>query len=228
MAASSSQIRKGKDFWGELNWDFIHYVGYTYDPRDNLRARAIMRFFVLLTFLIPCIMCRKNLISKYRKLPPTKYMDSQRSLFYYTYVIHDMANKHITKYHPNTPKVSPPFKDVLKKYQNRRGSVSDLVWHIIHIFAATMKYENGEHFKEFLNLIGKVSGDVGIQKAVTEFTVRYNIDPYLLNNNDAFLYTYLLHDNYAKSIGKKIPDFDTTKYFYFRSLGEECNDCKIR
>lgn len=221
---ASTVAKKGRDFWGPPNWDLYHTIGYRYTLD---KKPYVIRYFLLLTFLLPCDICRKNLKAKYAMIPPTKYTSSRAKMFMYTYLIHDMANKHITQYKKSTPKYSPSFSSVLKDYRNRDDDVSELVWHIIHIFAATLKYENSEYFNEFLNIIGKAVGDSTIDSSIMEFTQRYPIHPYLRNNNDAFLYSYMMHKHYASKLGKPLPDFHSTKYFYFRSLGEECNDCKV-
>lgn len=223
-SAKRSEI-KGRNFWGPPNWELIHSLADKYTPD---KKEIFLRFLILLTLILPCLMCRKNLIKKLKSLPPSQYMESAKHLLYYTYVIHDMANKHISKFHPANPKVSPPYSDVVRRYQNQSTETLDnIVWHVIHIYATTLKYDSGEKYAEMVETIALLIPDLHMGNLIIEFLKAYPIDPYLRNNNDAFIYSYMLHDYVAKKKGDKIQSYEVTKNFYFNALGEECGDCKI-
>lgn len=216
---------KGRNFWGPPIWELIHSLADKYTPD---KREAYLKFLLLLTRLLPCLMCRKNLIAKLKLHPPTKYMDSASELLFYTYAVHDMANKHISKFHPDNPKVSPSYPDVLKRYQNQSpGALNNIVWHVIHILSTTLRYESGESYAEMLSVIADLVPDRKMGEYIAQFLKTYPVEPYLRNNNDAFTYSYMLHDYVARKMMDKIQSYGVTKNFYFNALGEGCNDCKV-
>lgn len=224
MAAKSKSPPKGRDFWGPPYWEMIHTFARCYTPENR---EYFLKFLVLLTQTLPCMMCRKNLIKKLKALSPKPYLESADQLFLYTYTIHDMANKHISAYHPEKKKVSPSYKSVTELYRRRCGElakVNMVMWHVIHIFATTLKYEHGETFPEFLEVMAKLMPDKKLGASILEFMKLHPIEPYLRNNHDAFMYSYMLHDYASKSTNKP---FNETKSFYFTSLKEECNECRL-
>lgn len=224
-SAKRSEL-KGRKFWGPAHWELIHSLAdkYTPDKKD-----IFIRFLILLSLLLPCLMCRKNFIKKLKAVPPTQYLSDSKKLLYYTYIVHDMANKHISKFHPTDPKISPPYADVVRRYQNQSNeALNNVVWHVIHILATTLKYDSGEHYAEMIKTIALLIPDNHMGNLILEFLQSYPIEPYLRNNVDAFTYSYILHDYVARQKNDKIQSYDVTKNFYFNALGEECNDCKIK
>lgn len=216
---------KGRNFWGPPLWELIHSLADKYTPE---KKTAFLKFLILLTFILPCLMCRKNLIQKLKTIPPGQYLESSKYLLWYTYVIHDMANKHISKFHPDSPKVSPPYSDVVRRYKTQTpNSLDNVMWHVIHILATTLRYESGERYAEMLGLIAILIPNGYTGALITEFMKVYPIDPYLRNNNDAFTYSYMLHDYVAKKTMSKIQSYEVAKNFYFGALNEGCNDCKL-
>ena len=105
--------KKGRDFWGPPIWITIHTLAATLKPGD---AGAFKTLLWSLTELLPCDFCRTNLAEKLRNHPPDTYLRNKEDAFFYTYILHDMANQHISKYHPDSPKNSPPYDDVKAFY----------------------------------------------------------------------------------------------------------------
>jgi len=97
---------KGKDFWGPPIWTMIHILAICLDPKNS---KEYEEFLWLLTRLLPCDYCKKNLAKKIQAHPPRDYLNSSDQAFLYTYMVHDLANQHITKYNPGKPKISPLF-----------------------------------------------------------------------------------------------------------------------
>lgn len=224
MASSSKMPPRGRDFWGPPYWELIHTFARCYMPNNR---DTFLRFLILLTQTLPCMMCRKNLVSKLKNVSPKEYLNSPDQLFLYTYILHDMANKHISDHNPDKKKVSPPFKLVFEMYRRKcdeLAKVNMVIWHVIHIFATTLKYEHGEHFPEFLEVISKLMPDKKMGEKILAFLKLHPIGPYLRNNHDAFMYSYMLHDYASKNTNKT---FNETKTFYFTSLKEECDECKL-
>lgn len=230
MSHRLEKQRKGKDFWGPPDWAVIHILAICLRPKT---AKEYLEFLWLLTRLLPCDYCKKNLIKKLRDHPPDKFLSSSEQAFMYTYILHDLANQHISQYHPKTPKISPPFDDVRDNYlqglQSRgAGFWGPPMWTAIHVLAVTLRTENAEDFKRFLELLVVLLPDQRSRDTMEWILLEYLPDAYLRNNHDAFFYTYMIHDLVNKRLRKpKSPPYENVKSFYFSALGEECNDCKV-
>lgn len=220
--------KKGKDFWGPPQWGLIHIVCYNFKEGTE---KELLDYLWSLTFLLPCDYCKDHLAEKLKKYPPTKYIkQGRKGVFLYSYIIHDLANQHITKYNKKTPKFSPPYEEVVERYKNLMengdGRWMSYVWASIHILSATLRQETSSQFKKMMYalcvLLPKEAGAM-----LYSLLEKYPIDPYLRNNNDAFFYSYMLHDIVNRKLGKSSPQYKDVKSYYFSSLGEECNDCKV-
>ena len=104
---------KGKAFWGPTIWATIHILAATFRPEN---ADAFKQFLESLTKLLPCERCKVNLITKLDKHPPDPYLSNNHDAFFYSYILHDLANEHITKFHTETPKESPNFDEIKAFY----------------------------------------------------------------------------------------------------------------
>ena len=220
-----STTKKGKDFWGPPQWGIIHIVCYTYKEGTE---KELLEYFWILTYLLPCDYCKKHLIEKLKNQQPVKYVKQGREgVFLFSYIIHDLANQHITKYTKNS-KYSPSFEDVKKQYKEimESGLWMSYVWASIHILAATLRQEHSDEYKKMLYLLCVLLPQTA-GNTLKDILTKYPIDPYLRNNNDAFFYTYMMHDIVNKKLGKTSPPYKDVKNYYFSSLGEECSDCKI-
>ena len=218
---------KGKDFWGPPCWTTIHILAISLRPEV---AQEYEEFLWLLTRLLPCDYCKKNLTAKLKAYPPHKYLQTSEKAFIYTYIIHDLANQHITQ-HTKERKISPSFDHVREIYTNGMKHGPSFwgppIWATIHIFAATLRQENGEYYQKFLELLSVLLPDKSSRDTLNFILNKYNIYPYLRNNHDAFLYTYRMHDIVNGMLKRNSPPYNNVKSFYFSSLGEECKDCKV-
>lgn len=115
---------RGKNFWGPSIWRTIHSFAAMYSPS---RADEFIHFlYDVIPSLLPCTLCRENFKTKLTILPPHRYLGSNHDLFFWTYMIHDIANRDITeKYNhdvengtspDNSPKSSPDFIQVKYLY----------------------------------------------------------------------------------------------------------------
>jgi hypothetical protein len=218
--------KKGKDFWGPPQWGTIHIIAYNFKKGTE---KELIEYLWLLTYLLPCDYCRKNLAFKLKNYPPTEYIkQGAKGVFLYSYMVHDLANQHITKHNPKTPKSSPMYEEVVENYAHimKSGLWFSYIWASIHILAATVRQEYSIHYKRMLELLYILLPNP-VSTTLKELLEKYPIDPYLRNNNDAFFYSYMLHDIVNKKLGKISPPYKNVKNYYFSSLGEECNDCKV-
>ena len=221
--------RLGKDFWGPPAWCVIHILAITLRKGTK---KEYEEFLWLLTKLLPCDYCKANLVKKLRELPPEKYLTDNQKAFWYTYIIHDLANQHISSHHPKSTKVSPSFDEVKLSYvdalrYHRDEFIGHAVWTMIHILAATLRSENVVYYKRFLELLTVLLPNQDYRDNLRNFLRNYNIDPYLRSNHDAFFYSYILHKTINEYLSKPSPPYTVIKNFYFSSLGEECDDCKV-
>lgn len=223
-----STTRKGKDFWGPPIWTTLHILAYCYDPKHK---DEFIEYMWLLTLLLPCDYCKKNLETKLKKYPPERYTKSSGQMFYYSYIIHDLANQHITRYHPQTPKTSPSYDDISKIYSHGMSQGKKFwgppIWTTIHILAVTLQPENSLAYKRFLELLTFLLPDELSRSNLHKILEQYPPDKYLHSNHDAFFYSYMLHDLINKTLKKSSPKYEFVKSFYFSAMGEECNDCQI-
>lgn len=200
----------GKAFWGQHMWKIIHYFSWQNNPYfENL--------LWCLTHLLPCEMCRNNLIKKLQKYPIESYSNSGESMLYYTYMFHDLVNK-------STKKTSPSFDNV-KHYisQLKFNDIIETIWYSIHTLSATVKEDNAYYFKEYLIILANLLPQ-NYSKIYSDFLRKYPIDSYLRSHSDAFFYGYLFHQHLSK---KRLPPYLSMKAYYFSGVGEECKDCKV-
>lgn len=219
----------GKDFWGPPTWTFMHILAYHVDSvggRDKELRDAYNRLWSLLVYLIPCDICRDNLRAKLVSMPVQRLSTS--SEFELAYIIHDMANVHISK-HTSQRKVSPSYRAVYAEYSRRMEDGYEFwgpyMWSVIHTFGATLSAHSSEYFTDFLLLLPKVIPSRG--NRLNDALMAVPPMPYMKNNNDAFYYTYLLQKRFDELSAVKGPEFIELKTLYFRSLGEECSQCKL-
>jgi len=220
---------KGRDFWGPPLWCITHIFAISLRPGTE---KEYVEFLWLLTKLLPCPFCKTNLEKKLIKYPPANYLGDKVKAFWYSYMLHDLANQHISKYHPESPKSSPSFDDAKDAYTKAlayHGNefCGNAVWSSIHILAATLKPENAANYKRMLELLTVLLPEQKCRTSLEKFLKQYPIDPHLRNNHDAFFYSFILHKTINESIRKQSPSYEVVKNFYFSSLGEECDDCNV-
>lgn len=222
-------MKRGKDFWGRPYWTMVHILTSVFTQENK---EFLVKFFYLLTRLLPCDVCRKNLSSKLNKYPPEKYLTSLDSAIFYGYMIHDLANQHINKKEGKQKHISPPFDQVKYYYITSLKSKGALFWgrmfwRCIHILGATLKSKDAPYFILFLNILVHLLPNSSSQNNLQAFLSQNPVEPYLRNNHDAFLYTYMLHNFINNKRGKRSPPFMEIKTFYFTALGEECLQCRV-
>ena len=109
----------GKDFWGPSYWDVLHASAVTYTPD---KAEHYVALVFAYTGLLPCEMCRSNLLRNLKKHPVDKYLQDNHTLFFWSYILHDMVNKEYNMHHPDMPaKISPPFQVVKRHWFSGLG-----------------------------------------------------------------------------------------------------------
>lgn len=96
--------------WGPLQWSILHLLSLSYTPRGENRkifANRILSIFKTL----PCSVCRRNILKNLltlglgqkNKFPSIEefanspYFESEDTLFYFTFALHNEINKMLNK-----------------------------------------------------------------------------------------------------------------------------------
>lgn len=113
MKRATGTELKGKKFWGPPIWTTIHILAATLRPEDG---EVFKVFLESLTRLLPCDICRQNLVYKLQTVPPDPYLTNNEDAFFYTYFLHDMVNESVSRdamaAGKDKVRESPPYEDV--------------------------------------------------------------------------------------------------------------------
>eukprot|EP01126_Amoeba_proteus_P016598 TRINITY_DN17724_c0_g1_i1.p1 TRINITY_DN17724_c0_g1~~TRINITY_DN17724_c0_g1_i1.p1 ORF type:complete len:293 (-),score=55.48 TRINITY_DN17724_c0_g1_i1:192-1070(-) len=101
----------GRAFWGPPVWTTIHVVATALQHQN---IQHFKDFLSSLSHLLPCDQCNKH-FAQLLKEHPMDWIRNEQDAFHYTYKLHDMVNRNISKLHPSSPKVSP-LEDTLKEF----------------------------------------------------------------------------------------------------------------
>jgi len=108
-------MAQGPEVYGGAVWDFIHITcGQADTP---LKRSAYQRWIREMPLVFPCERCGKHLAESLIRYPVENYLTSAERLLYHSYLLHEEANQHYNRDHPEEPmKRSPPWSEVRKKY----------------------------------------------------------------------------------------------------------------
>tara|TARA_E500000178_G_C16963679_1_gene727295 strand:- start:42 stop:497 length:456 start_codon:yes stop_codon:yes gene_type:complete len=84
----------GPDKWGPHGWKFIHYVtlGYPSKPTDSDKLRY-KNFFLSLSDVIPCILCKMNYKKHLKELPINEsVLKNRTTLMAWAIKMHNLVN----------------------------------------------------------------------------------------------------------------------------------------
>jgi hypothetical protein len=102
------------------------------------------------------------------------------------------------------------------------------VWSTIHIFSASYTPDQKQAFKDYIyNVLPKLLPCESCRSHLKENIKTIPLEPYLTNNHNVFLWSYLLHDLVNKQLGKTSPAYNQIKEVYFKGLGPDCTSCKL-
>ncbi len=222
---SLNPTTRGKDFWGPPIWKLGHFNGIIYEPS---KAADFENFWLLLCVLLPCDYCQKNLTSKMNKYSIKNYLRNKGQAFFYTYFVHDLANQHISQYHPDNPKISPPFDAVKEYYINcakRESCWKEAFWDTLFSLATTLRPQCSPDFIKFLWASSSLLPPA-FSQIFQDNLRKHPPDCYMRSHYDAFFYIYLLYDCTSPN-PDMVPPFDDLKSYYFQALGAECKECSV-
>ena len=107
--------------------------------------------------------------------------------------------------------------------------VGPSTWEVLHSFAASYDAspQSAKAFKDLVYSLTMLFPCEVCRENLKAKLKKYPIDPYLTSNNSAFLYTYILHDDVNKHLGKTSPKYDDVKKYYFDKMGQVCDTCRV-
>ena len=111
----------GKNFWGPPIWTTFHILSATYKPEH---VESYLCFLNSLKDLLPCDVCRENFRKVLHENPPDSYLGNHHDTFWYSYIIHDAVNQHVTTSKEEKGvigKKSPPYEQVKHHYFKSLG-----------------------------------------------------------------------------------------------------------
>lgn len=201
----------GKAFWGPYFWTVKHYIALK--GENGLYASLVECFKVL----VPCEKCRIHYVSNNQTCNLNSYNKTQESLFYHSYKLHDMVNLILDK-------KSPSFEESKKYfYSLPEEKYEEAMWNVLYVCAATYQPSNASVFKEFFAVLIKA---LKKKSDYIEFVGKWNINSYLTNSRDLFLFVYMLQQ-YIYRERMVLSPYLMVKSYYFGKVGEECKDCKV-
>lgn len=103
--------KKGMDFCGASIWKTIHSEAVTYMPENRAAYKAFIESQVQ---LLPCKKCRAHLKENLQKIPIDPYLTDNHSLFFWTYLLHDIVNKSLSVRSPPYDKIKAVYFQALK------------------------------------------------------------------------------------------------------------------
>ena len=84
----------GPDTWGPHGWKFIHYItlGYPYEPTKSDKIKY-KNFFLSLSDVIPCILCRNNYVKHLKEYPiNNNVLKNKQNLMAWGIKMHNLVN----------------------------------------------------------------------------------------------------------------------------------------
>jgi hypothetical protein len=112
---------EGKAFWAHPIWETIHIIAAAYKYSPEAAKAFVSMLEGLMNYFLPCDKCRANLKKKLETMPIEPYLFSNHDLFFYTYMLHELANRQISQEHPDAPKTSPPYLEIKQHYFSKLG-----------------------------------------------------------------------------------------------------------
>lgn len=217
-------MMKGKEFWGPSEWRAMHYKAG--NALKNPKKKPYFdKFLRTLPLSLPCFECGEHFKNLLSQIPPEK----AKNPFEWSYTAHDIVNKRLSKENPSQPKISPPIATVTKEFVTEPNleEWGRSEWRAMHSKAVTYvpTKSRAMEFVKYINLLPNLlPNEWGklFEKIITDIPVTQ----YLNSNHDLFFWTYLIHNEVNKVLGKKSPKYIKVKTEYFRALNEACKECE--
>jgi len=150
--------------WGPPLWHTLHIISFNYPVKPTKEQKInYYNFYSNLINILPCKICRDNLINNFKTLPLTsKVFKSRDSLSRYVYNLHELINTMLNK------KSGLTFEDVRDRYEQFRSRclINPDEYKIKHIETGCVEPLYGIKSKCVLNILPR-----------SEKTKSFTIDP---------------------------------------------------
>lgn len=203
------------EFWGPPTWIIIHFFAYHFNPQY---ASAYKILIYLFQDLLSCPKCREHIRENLKKVPLEPALKNRETLFRWSYDLHSLVNEQLGKENIS-------FEDAKKRYA--KASYGPALWRCIHSFAATYAPIYSASYKIFIYIFTDLL-PTEQERDNLKYTLQKvpQINAYMKTNDDLFRWTFLLHDNYNRQLGKSSPQFETVKKEYWKNLDiQACKQC---
>lgn len=108
--------KTGKGFWGPPRWNVLHSTAASYDGTAEY-AEGFVDLLRCYTKTLPCRECRAHFAQNLVTTPVERYMMDNHTLFFWTYLLHDLVNQQHNIHKPHEPKkISPNYEEVKASY----------------------------------------------------------------------------------------------------------------
>lgn len=101
------------------------------------------------------------------------------------------------------------------------------IWKTIHSLAAAYEPHQRKQYKNFIYTLPSILPCKQCRHHLAQNLNKLDIDNYLDNNHNLFLWSYFLHDLVNRQLNKISPPYDKVKEIYFKGMGPECKSCKL-
>ena len=218
-----SPDKKGKRFWGEKWWDVLHSGAAFYTPDHSHDYLLLLQGY---KGMIPCRQCRHHFSQNLVKYPIEPYLENNKKLLLWTYIVHDSVNQAHNSHNPSEPpKASPPFSQIVEKYTSSPDRWMGSWRFVLHSAAASYTPSQAE---DYIKLVKSYTGLIPskVQRVKFDQTLeRVPVETYLRSNQDLFFWTYIVCCVLASPNGS-VPAYIDVKKYYYSGLGEECKSCE--
>ena len=107
--------------WGPGGWIYLHTITFNYPLKPTeYDKKRYKDFFEINGLMLPCKYCRESYNIYIKYLPIDKFLNDREGVTYWLYRLHDLVNKKLFK-------ESPPFEEVVTKYESIRAGCSKMV-----------------------------------------------------------------------------------------------------
>ena len=211
---SHSQQHK---IWGPGLWRFMHTISFHIpDVLDDETKDAFMDFFYALTLILPCTVCRYNVVESLVILGGlrVKLFETKKSTAQFIYTLHNLINQCVGK-----RQINPTIQTVERKYNKENTSQSWFwgpgLWAFLHTMSVNMPVVLSNAETEAVILFLR-SLQVLIPCSVCRVHFIENTENVVVSdiksNKSLSLLIYDLHNTVNKGLNRK--PYKTFKYVY--------------
>lgn len=217
MFVSKMVDKDHKKFWGETWWDILHIMSF------SMEYLPFLKFLNLLVYALPCDYCSKNLEWKLKNVNWEVYKNIVPLM---GYNLHKKVNEHISTTIADQERLSPPYTEVVEKYENmlrhRWLAWKTIFWNFMFILGTSYRCMYSDQYKKLIFSIV----DVMASQTVKNYFYQNHLERYLHTKEDLFFFVYQAYTTTDKNEQNNC-SLVAMKDYYHKSMGEMCTKCKV-